>query len=430
MAPQPTNPDSSLSPVWGGEPVSVERGRGSYLYAGDSSYLDFTSGIGVTSTGHCHPVVVDAICAQANLLLHAQPTVARSEPLRALAAALSELLPLDLDCAFFANSGSEAVEGALKLARQTTGRPNVIAFQGGYHGRTLGALSLTSAKPVYRAGYQPLPAGTFIAPYPSAASGLSTDACIECLSDLLAAASPPDETAAVVVEPVLGEGGYVVPPSDFLRKLRRLCDESQLLLIFDEVQTGCGRTGKMFASEHFNVWPDVLILSKGLASGMPISCIVASQGRMGRWREGSHGGTFGGNPVCAAAALATLKVIRDEALVEHAAHMGDYLCKALYTLAEQSPVGMVARGLGLMVGCEFTTAAGVPQPLIAAAVKRLCRDGGLLLSTCGTYDHVIRWVPPLSVSKHEIDIALRVFEDAVSEVGVRSGLLKELVGAS
>jgi 4-aminobutyrate aminotransferase len=410
--------DSPLSPVWGGtRQIDAERGAGSYLYTNGSRYLDFTSGIGVTSTGHCHPRIVDAIHLQAELLLHGQPTLVQSKPLWDLASTLRGLLPEQLSCFFFANSGSEAVESAVKLARQTTGRSNVIAFQGGYHGRTLGALSLTSAKAVYRTGYHPLPSGVFFTPYPSAddQTGPAVASCLDQLQLALSTYSPASETAAVIIEPVLGEGGYVVPPGEFLRGVRVLCDTLDVPLIFDEVQTGFGRTGRMFASEHFGTWPDILVLSKGLGSGMPISCIATSYERMARWHPGSHGGTFGGNPVCAAAALATIDVIRDEHLVENAARMGEYLLRKLLEITRLPMASISTRGLGLMIGCEFTS-CGAPSPSQAEDVRHRCWDNGLLLSTCGALDHVIRWAPPLTVTSMEIDAAVAVFEEALSVV--------------
>ncbi len=409
-----------LSPVWPhSTDIQVARGAGVRLFTESDSYLDFTSGIGVTSTGHCHPAVVAAIQDQAQRLLHGQVTVVMHQPVIELAQRLSQLFPEDLDCFFFANSGSEAVEAALKLARHATGKPNFICFQGAYHGRTFGALALTTAKSMYRSGYQPLIPGIFTAPFPTRSQQRGEDCdetvelCLEQLRLILETSSTPDETAAMVVEPILGEGGYVVPPQSFLRGLREICNESGILLIADEVQTGFGRTGRMFACEHFGLWPDIMVIAKGLGSGMPISGIAASSQLMASWRLGSHGGTYGGNPVCAAAALATIRTIENEGRVSNPARMGDLLLGRLKEITQGVPMVREVRGLGLMVGCDFATAAGTPCPEEARRVRDRCVDGGLILSTCGTQDHVVRWSPPLTVRQEEIEMALRIFSDAL-----------------
>lgn len=300
------------------------KGEGVFLFdARGRRYLDFTSGIGVTNTGHCHPRIVAAVREQAGRLLHAQVNVIYHEPMMQLVEELRRVVPEGLDTFFFANSGAEAVEASIKLARKATGRPNVIVFQGGFHGRTLGTVSLTTSKRIVRSGYQPLLAGVVVAPYPHAYRyGWPSEAtlawCLDELRHLLETQTAPEETAAVLVEPVLGEGGYVVPPPGFLPALRDLCDEHGVLLIVDEVQTGFGRTGEFFAIDHSGTRLDILIMAKALASGLPLSAIVARGDLMARWPAGSHGTTFGGNVLACAAAVATIGVIRDEKLVENA----------------------------------------------------------------------------------------------------------------
>ena len=265
-----------LSPVWHRyTKIVAERGEGCYLFDQDGTrYLDFTSGIGVTNTGHCHPRVVEAVQKQAGLLLHGQVNIVLHPRILELIEELTSIVAPELDGFFFSNSGAEAVEGAVKLARTATARPNVIVFQGSFHGRTVGTMSLTTSKTIYRAGYQPLMPGVFVAPFPYAyrygwPSEQTVEWCLEELRYLLQTQTAPEETAALLLEPVLGEGGYVVPPSGFLEGLRRICDEHGILLIMDEVQSGFGRTGRWFAHEHFGVTPDIMIVAKGLASGLP-----------------------------------------------------------------------------------------------------------------------------------------------------------------
>jgi 4-aminobutyrate aminotransferase len=425
-----TNSKDLISPVWSRiTPIVAERAEGAHVYGQDSArYLDFTSGIGVTNTGHCHPKVVQAIQEQAAKLMHGQVNIIFHPPLLALAEELRTVVPQGLDSFFFSNSGAEAVEGAVKLARHATGRPNVIVFQGSFHGRTALTMALTTSKTIYRAGYQPLPAGVFVAPYPYAYrygwSPEETEAfCLRELKLLLKSQTAPFETAAILVEPVLGEGGYVVPTPGFLGKLRRICDEHGLLLIADEIQSGFGRTGKWFAIEHFGVEPDIMTMAKGLASGLPLSGIAARRELMERWIPGSHGGTYGGNAVACAAAVATIRVIREEGLLENAQQMGALLMERLRELQAGFPVIGDVRGLGLMVGAEFTAAdpstgsgqRGTPATDLARAVVKGCLKRRLLLLTCGPWDNTVRWIPPLVVTQEQIEEALAVFKDALVE---------------
>ena len=409
-----------LSPVWPHlTSIIAARGEGAYIYDQDgTAYLDFTSGIGVTSTGHCHPRVVAAIREQAGLLLHGQANIILHPPLLALVEELRSIVPPDLDGFFFSNSGAEAVEGAIKLARHATARTNLIVFQGSFHGRTIGTMSLTTSKTVYRAGYQPLMPGVFVAPYPYAYrfgwdEEQTSQFCLEELDFILATQTAPEETAAILVEPVLGEGGYVPPPASFLRALRQLCDRYGILLIADEIQSGLGRTGRWFAFEHYDFVPDIITIAKGLASGLPISGVISRLDLMKRWAPGSHGGTYGGNAVAASAAVATIQVIREEKLLENAQERGVQLLTGLRHLQEEYPEMGDVRGLGLMVGAEFRTSDRKPDKNTAKAIAQRCLEENLLLLTCGPWDNTIRWIPPLIVTAGQIDHALNVFEGAL-----------------
>ncbi len=418
----PANLTAHLSPVWSRlSNILVDRGEGAYLYdVTGRRYLDFTCGIAVTNTGHCHPKVVAAIQAQAARLLHGQINIVYHQPILDLIGELLTVTPTGLDSFFFSNSGAEAVEGAVKLAKQATGRPNVIVFSGSFHGRTHLTMAMTTSKTIYRGRYQPLVPGIFVAPYPYVYYyGLDpdrvTDFCMRELKRLLKSQTAPEETACMVVEPVLGEGGYVVPPPRFLAELRHLCDESGILLVADEIQTGFGRTGRFWAVEHSGVAPDVLIMAKGLASGLPLSCVATRQELAVRWQTGSHGGTYGGNAVACAAAAATVRVIKEERLAENAAERGNQLMAGLRALQADFPMIGDVRGLGLMVGVEFTR-DGQPDSATCKAVVKACQEEGLLLLTCGTYDNVVRWIPPLVVTQEQIEEGLKVFAAALDRV--------------
>ncbi|WP_232331112.1 aspartate aminotransferase family protein [Thermoactinomyces sp. CICC 10521] len=412
-------PKVTLSPVWPQfTPLTIKYARGIYLYDEKGrTYLDMTSGIGVTNTGHCHPRVVKAIQNQAEKLIHGQVTIIRHDPIYQLADELSRILPPTLQSYFFTNSGSEAVESAIKLARHATGKTNIICFQGGYHGRTVGAMSVTTAKTVYRMHYQPLMPGVYVAPFPHSYDEM--DACLDAFKLLLATQTAPEETAAIIVEPVLGEGGYVIPPREFFSNIKEITTNHNILFIFDEIQTGFGRTGHLFAYEHFDVVPDVLIMAKGLGSGLPISGIAASHELMSRWLPGSHGGTYGGNPVACAAAVETIRIINEENLLKNAKEMGQRLLEGLQQIAKGSTLFKEVRGLGLMIGCEVEGRTPQEKKERAAQIRLHCLNKGLILLTCGTYDHVIRWIPPLTVQPNEIDVALTVFAEAIKEVDCR-----------
>ncbi len=414
---------AQLSPILKqATPVVVDHGEGAYLY--DTSgrrHLDFTAGIGVTSTGHCHPRVVAAAQEQVGKLIHGQYTTVMHRPLLELSERLGEVLPKGLDSLFFANSGSEAVEAALRLTRQATGRPNVVVFQGGFHGRTVAAASMTTSGTRFSAGFSPLMGGVHVAPFPYAYhygwdERTATEFALRELDYLFATQTSPQETAAFFVEPMLGEGGYVPANTEFMAGLRRRADEHGILLVVDEIQTGFGRTGRFWGHEHFDVRPDVVLIAKGLASGFPLSGIAASKDLMGKAWPGSQGGTYGGNAVSCAAAIATLDVIREENLVENAAARGRQLLDGARAVGEKTPGIGDVRGLGLLVGSEFVTADGRPDGATAQAVQKTAAEKGLLLLTCGAFMNVVRMIPPLVVTAEQIDEALEIWADVVASV--------------
>lgn len=374
-------------------PIVAARGEGSWIIDVEGRrYLDFGSGIGVTNVGHCHPVVVAAIERQARTLIHTS-VVTRHVPAIELAERLGALAPfIDEPQVFFCNSGAEAVDGALKLARHATGRGEVVAFRGAFHGRTLAATTLTTTKAKYRDGYQPLLPGVHHVPYGTVPGALDD-------LDAVLAAHP--GIGCVIVEPVLGEGGYVVPPASWLAALRARCSDRGIVLVFDEVQCGMGRTGRPFAAETFGVAPDVVLFAKGVASGLPLGGLIAGRGLLSRWPKGAHGSTFGGNPVACAAALATLDVLEHEGCYERARRLGE---RALERLR---PVGD-ARGIGLMIGVELADGAA------AARVQQRCLDHGLLVLTCGPDDDVLRLIPPLTITDDDFDLGLAIILNALT----------------
>ncbi len=409
-----------MSPVWTRIfPFEAEKAEGSYIYTTDGrKLLDFTCGIGVTNTGHCHPKVVEAIREQAGLFLHAQANIVVHQPMLQLISELKTIVHPSIDGFFFSNSGAEAVEGAVKLARSATGKPNIIVFSGSFHGRTSGTMALTTSKTIYRSGYQPLPAGVYVAPYPYAFRlGMDEEKasqyCLSALEELLLSQTSPAETAAILIEPVLGEGGYVPPPASFMKGLREIADRNGILLIFDEIQSGFGRTGKWFAQEHYGVVPDIMTVAKGIASGLPLSGVFSRLDLMKKWTTGSHGGTYGGNAVACAAGVATIRAMREEKMLENALQRGVQLTTGLRRLQEEySQIGDV-RGLGLMIGSEFVDKKGKPDKSQAKAVVHEAEERNLLLLTCGTYDNTIRWIPPLNVTSDQVSDALKVFEDSL-----------------
>ncbi len=401
----------------------ADHAEGSYIYTDDGrKFLDFTCGIGVTNTGHCHPKVVEAIREQAGNFIHAQANIVIHKPMLQLVEELRKITPPSIDSYFFANSGAEALENAVKLARVATGRQNVIVFSGSFHGRSSGTMALTTSKTVYRTGFGPLPSGVFVSPFPYAFRLKRTEAeaseyALEQLEHLLASQTAPKETAAILIESVLGEGGYVVPPKSFMKGLREICDRHNILLIFDEVQSGFGRTGKWFAFEHFEVEPDIITAAKGIASGMPLSGVFASTDLMLKLDVGSIGGTYGGNAIACAAGVATIRAMREENMLENATERGIQLMTGLRKFQEEySQIGDV-RGKGVMIGTEFVVdgRADKAKPMVKEIIHR-AGEKGLLLLSCGTYDNTLRWIPPINVTSEQINDGLRIFGESLKEV--------------
>jgi 4-aminobutyrate aminotransferase len=418
--------------VWGRiTNLVVDRGEGSWLFTTDGErYLDYSAGIGVVSTGHAHPRVVAAIQEQAAKLLHGQQNIVYHEPGLRLYERLSRLLPGDGWGAFLSNSGAEAIEASVKLARVATGRPVIIGFRGGFHGRTAQAMALTTAKDVYRAAFEPLPGSVYHTPFPycyrATAGAHAPDASCTCdweaqLDLLFHQVIYPDRVAAIIVEPVLGEGGYVVPPPTFMPRLRELTRRHGILLIADEVQTGFGRTGRFFATQHWDVEPDIVVMAKGIASGLPLSGILAKRTLLDKLQPGTHGGTYGGNVVACAAANATLDVIEDEGLVANAAERGAQFLAGLRALAPRHRSIGDVRGLGLMLALEFVKPGEgdgrVPNPDLAKRVLAEALQRRLIVLTAGTYVNVVRIIPPLVTTSSEIDHALSILGESLTAAG-------------
>jgi 4-aminobutyrate aminotransferase len=425
VASPPSSPARHLSPVMARYfQRTWTRGARHTLYDAEGrAYLDFACGLAVTILGHAHPAVSAAIREQAESLVHVCNGLGYIEPVSALAAALADHLPDPLDSVFLANSGTEAIDGAIKLARRATGRPAIVAFGGGFHGRTYGALSATTSNPNYQLGHGPLLPDVHVAPYPRVYGDFAGDEeravrdCLAALDGLLARLDP-GRLAAFLVEPVQGEGGYVPAPAAFLQGLRQRADRHGGLLIADEVQCGYGRTGRWWAFEHAGIVPDVVCLAKGMANGLPLGAIVAPRALMERWGLGAHGSTFGGNPVACAAALAVFETIDAEGLIANAAARGEELIAGLRPLAERHERIGDVRGLGMMIGVELVKDRRTREPdgVAGDALIARCADLGLLLLTCGEAHNVIRWIPPLDVSSDEIAQALAIFEEALASI--------------
>ena len=399
-------------------------GEGHRLYDADGkAYLDFANGIAVTALGHAHPRVTAAIHAQVDRLIGPINAIGFTAPISELATALAATFPDPLDSVMFLNSGSEVIDGAMKLARRVTGRSGIIAFQGGFHGRTYGATSITTSNLNYRTGYEPMLPGIHFVPYPAAYPAFGGDAeaagaaSVEALDSLFSAVIAPSQVAGIVIEPVLGEGGYHPAPASFLRALRARCDEHGILLIADEVQCGYARTGRMWGFEHAGIVPDVVVVAKAIANGLPLSAIVSSRELQERWGRGAHGSTFGGNPVACAAGIAVLEVIRDEDLVANAAIRGAELSAGLAKVAaEDDRIGDI-RGPGLMVGVEFRNpATGAPDGALPDRLMAACGDNGLLVLSCGPVHETIRWIPPIDVTAAEIAEAVEIFGETLASI--------------
>jgi 4-aminobutyrate aminotransferase len=400
----------------------MDHGQGSEVFDVDGNrYLDFTSGIAVTATGHSHPHVVRAVQAQAEKFLHISSDFYH-EKWVALSEKLDEIAPFQEGASvFLGNSGTEAVEGALKAARLHTGRHRFLGFVGGFHGRTAGSLNFTASKVVQRRGLAPYTDVTHV-PYPNAYRQVLAsnpgdedygDTVVKYLENVIfKTVLPPTDVAGILVEPIQGEGGYVVPPHSFFRRLREVCDEYGILLIVDEVQTGMGRTGRWWAVEHWGVEPDIVCAAKGIASGVPLGAVVGRQSVM-NMPTGSHGNTYGGNPLACAAALATIEVLENGG-IQNAAVQGEYLLGALREMAERHPSMGDVRGIGLMIGVEFVKdkLTCVPAPDVRNRVEEIAFEHGLLLMGCGF--NAMRVIPPLIVTRDEVDEALAIMEHSVT----------------
>ncbi len=403
----------------------AEKGYGMWIEDVDGNiFLDCNAGVAVCSTGHCHPEIVKAISDQAATLIHMCGTDFYYRHMPELGKKLDEIVPITgATKTHFANSGAEAVETALKLAMYHTRRQKFISFFGSFHGRTMGALSLTSSKAAQRRGFMRQALDVIHVPYPNKIrspfagvtdEGSASKATINWIENtLFKTTTPPDEVAGIVVEVVQGEGGYIPAPQGFLKELRRICDEHGILLIADEVQSGMGRTGKMFATDHYGVEPDVICLAKGIGSGLPIGVTVARADIMD-WGKGAHASTFGGNPVCIASALKTIELLQN-GLVENSRAMGEYLQAGLRKLMEKHDCIGDVRGLGLMIGVEFVTdkTSMTPDAELRDRVEMACYKSGLIILGCGA--NTIRWSPPLIISKENIDVALEIFDQAIDK---------------
>jgi 4-aminobutyrate aminotransferase len=403
----------------------AEKGYGVWIEDADGNvFLDCNAGVAVCSTGHCHPEIVEAITKQTRTLIHMCGTDYYYRQMPDLGKKLNEICPIEGDTkTHFANSGAEAVETALKLAMYHTRRQKFISFFGSFHGRTLGALSLTSSKKAQRSGFGrqaldvvhvpfPNPFRHFANDLPSDAETVSRDVINWIENRLFKTTTPPEEVAGIVVEAVQGEGGYVPAPPEFLREIRRICDENGIMMIVDEVQSGMGRTGKMFAIEHSGVAPDIMCLAKGIGSGLPIGACVAKAEIMD-WHKGAHASTFGGNPVCIASALKTIELL-ENGLTENARVVGDYLMLGLNQLKDKYGCIGDVRGLGMMVGVEFVenkeTLKAAPE--LRDRIEMECFNRGLIILGCG--NSTIRWSPPLILTKENVDVALEIFDDAIA----------------
>jgi 4-aminobutyrate aminotransferase len=421
-------------------PLVAKRGRGIRIEDVDGNeFIDFAAGIAVTSTGHCHPEVVAAIQKQAAELIHISGTDFYNEPLTDLAEKLSAIAPMPgPHKVFYGNSGAEAIECALKLARYHTGRQHIIAFLGAFHGRTMGALSLTASKPQQKRRFAPLVPGVTHVRYPYAYRGCTGGpqdeeafslGCARYIEDkIFKTIVPPEEVAAIFVEPIQGEGGYVVAPDNFLRELRGICDRHGILLVADEVQSGAGRTGKWWAIEHSGVQPDIVCMAKGIASGMPLG-VCMSRAEIMDWVPGSHASTFGGNPVSLAAALATINVLEREG-ISNAAKVGGKMLGRLQTWKTTHPLVGDVRGRGLMIGVELVKDKTTREPAsqLRNRVETLCFEKGLMILGCG--ETSIRLCPPLIVTEDEATVALDILEECLTQVEKEFAATRELAGVN
>lgn len=411
-----------MPPVATGRATKLEivKGRGAYLWDADGKkYLDFASGVGVVNMGHNHPYVMEKAREQMEKLVHGGHNVVFYPSYVALAEKLSALLDHDYKV-YFSNSGAEAVEGALKLAKWSTGRPGIISFKRSFHGRTMGAMTVTASSSIYRREYEALTPSVYYAEYPYAfRSGLSeeaeTERCIQSIREIFQYLIAPEKVAAMILEPQQGEGGYIVPPRAFMEQVRQICTEYGIQLIFDEIQSGFGRTGRLFAWQNFNVKPDIMCVAKGIANGFPLSAVIGRNEIMDLWTAGAHGGTFGGNPISCAAGLAVLDLLQD-GILEKVKETGQYFKERLIELAQKFPVIKDVRGMGLMIGMECVNENGRPDSTTVSRLRETALKKGLILLSCGVDHNVIRFIPPLIVTHEEIDLAVSILEESLDEI--------------
>lgn len=404
--------------------LGVVKGEGCYLTTEDGrEILDFASGVAVCNIGHNHPKVVEAAVEQVKSLIHGGHNVVYYESYVKLAEKLVEITGGDT-MVYFSNSGAEANEGAIKLAKYITKRPAVIAFRGSFHGRTIGTTSITTSNSAYRKNYEGLLPSVYFAEYPYLYRTPYDNSKNECpkeyfkqFDDMFKQLIDPYSVAAMIMEPIQGEGGYIVPPVEFVKYVREICDKYGIMLIFDEVQTGFGRTGKMFAQEHFEVKPDIFTTAKAIASGFPLSAIIAKKEHMEKWTAGSHGGTYGGNPVACAAALATIDVLENGAL-ENCTNMGEYFKEKLMGLKDKYEVIGDVRGIGLMLAIELVDKDKNPNTELTNKMITKALDLGLLLLSCGCYKNVVRFIAPTTVEKKDIDKAIDIIDEILSKENI------------
>ncbi|GGL52509.1 aspartate aminotransferase family protein [Sporolactobacillus putidus] len=399
--------------------LGIVKGEGAYVWDETGrKYLDFASGVAVVNCGHNNPFVVKKAKEQMDKLVHGGHNVVYYSSYIELAEKILGYVGSDYKI-YFSNSGAEANEAAIKLAKQVTRRPGIISFKHSFHGRTLATTTLTASNAKYRRNYEGLLPSVYYAEYPYAIrTGLSEEQevarCLAQLDEIFHDLIEPEQVACMILEPVQGEGGYIVPPKSFLQALRKICDEHGILLAFDEVQTGFGRTGKIFAYEHFDVKPDIMTLAKAIANGFPLSAMVARRSLMDQWPAGTHGGTFGGNPVACAAGVAVFDLL-EGGLADHAAEIGGYFKKKLESLKEKHSEILEVRGLGLMIGAEFVDKQGRPDAALVANIQKKALEKGLILLNCGVSKNVIRFIPPLIVEEDQIDQAMTIFTESVEE---------------
>lgn len=401
----------------------MEKAQGMYITdVNGDTYLDFVQGIAVNAFGHSHPKIVQAAKDQIDKLTTASFNMVNYPTTLELARRLSEKLPGDINSIFFSNGGSEANDGAMKLAKAYTHRPAIIAFKGSFHGRSIGATTVTASNSKYRKYYEPLMGSVYFATYPSkdlCPKGFDehqrAEYCLNELQQLLDYVVAPEMVAAILMEPVQGEGGYVVPPAEFVKGVRELCDKHGILLILDEIQSGYCRTGKMFASEHFGIVPDIMTMGKAIAGGFPMSAIASTQEIMSKWAPGMHGTTFGGHPVCAAAGLAVLDLIEEENILENVNEQGEYLKSRLNEMQGKYPIMGDVRGLGLMVAVSFQNPEdGSPSAAMLNAVTKYCLEHKMITLSCGVHGNGFRFATALNVTREELDKGLAIFEEAVA----------------